>query len=80
MSKQETVEVTLEIPKAIVFFLRNNVWNSEEYMVKAIVERVGGDIDTLDLFDIKDDIEAKKIVKRYGLNEVLKDTLAGEFC
>jgi len=73
MSKQETVEVTLKLPKAIVDFLKDSEkaleMTMEEYLVYSIMQVVGADIDTLDTFVPT----PKQIVKQYGLKATLKE-------
>jgi len=73
MSKQETVEVTIKVPKRIVNFLKDYEkgfdMTLEEYCLHAIIQMVGTDIDAIDLALGP----AETIVENYGLEIVLKE-------
>lgn len=71
MSKEETVEVTLKLPKAIVDFLKDMQttlnMTVEEYLVFSIIQAVGADLDTNDVFVPS----PAELVERYGLKTAL---------
>lgn len=72
MSKQETVEVTLKLPKAIMDFLKDMApsieMTVEEYLTYSIIQAVAADVDTFDVFVPT----WKQIVDKYGLAPTLK--------
>jgi len=68
--KIETVEVTLNVPKGILQFLKDiipstNYDSVQEYLEDCIVSRIEGDVDA-DIFSPK----IKQMVKRYNLKGV----------
>ena len=68
------------LPEPLLYFLRDMGQDIRRYAERKIIEAVGMDIDTLEIFGFKDGEEAREVIKRYGLNEVLQDTVAKEFC
>jgi len=70
MSKTETVEVTLNVPKGLIQFLKDIIPSTsydsvQEYLEDCIISRVEGDIDA-DIFTPK----MKEVIKRYKLEGV----------
>jgi hypothetical protein len=73
MSKQETVEVTLKLPKGIVEFLKDSEtameMTVEEYLTYTIIQGIGADIDTSMVFVRT----PTQIIKQYSLEKPLKE-------
>lgn len=92
MSKQETVKVTLRLPRSLVKFLEDQAKHLEpetanrektvkEYLEYSIIQSVGADIDALNDGPFKFDYDkTEEMIKEYNLNKILKDTAAREFC
>ena len=76
MSKEETVEVTIKVPKAIVEFLRalgENVLGEkpEEYMVRQIVDSIAADLEADAFFDPKEFVRKFNLLpvfEKYGVS------------
>jgi len=66
MSKQETVEVTLKLPKAIVDFLKAMGVDVEEYLTRTIVDNVEADLEA-DTF-----YYPKQLVEKHNLMPVFR--------
>ena len=69
MSKEETVEVTLKLPKRVVDFIRDVEGKVEEYLVQCIVDLHVSYVECL-ASDTKEYPE--KIMDQYGLRPVFK--------
>lgn len=67
MSEQETVEVKLKLPKAIVDLLNAVGENVEEYLVHIIVDSVEADLEA-DTFS-----DPKQLVEKHKLMPVFKE-------
>lgn len=74
------MKMTIELPLPLLEFLRDHGQDHREYAERSVVHAVGVDIDDLDVFGFKDGEDAKKAIKQYGLGEILKRTVAKEFC
>lgn len=62
MSKIETVKVTLDVPKAIMQFLREFEADPQQYLIESIVDSVEADLDEI----------GEKVAEKYGLKRVFK--------
>lgn len=86
MSKKETAEVTLRLPRGLVKFLEDQVKHLKaktvkEYLEYSIIQAVGADIDCLKEGPFKFDYDKpEEVIKEYNLNKILRDTMASEFC
>jgi len=67
MSKQETVEVTLKLPKAVVDFLNAVDVNVEEYLVHTIVDNIAADLEA-DTF-----YYPKRLVEKFNLMPIFRE-------
>ena len=66
MSEEETVEVTVKLPKAIVEFLKDMTSNMEEYIVHNIVQMVEADLEADEFYN------PKQVVEKYNLMPVFE--------
>jgi len=64
--KQETVEVTLKLPKALIDFLNAMDVNVEEYLVLTIVDNIAADLEA-DTFHYP-----KQLVEKHNLMPVFR--------
>ena len=67
MSEQETVEVTLKLPKAIVDFLKDMNVNVEEYIVHNVIGVIEADLEA-DTFYCP-----KQLVEKHNLMPVFRE-------
>lgn len=67
MSKQETVEVTLKLPKAIVDYLREDEKSIEETLAHEIVDVVRQDVEACTGEDVAEILNLTSIFKEYGM-------------
>lgn len=76
MSKEETIEVTVKLPKKLVEFLRamekNLDMTMEQYIQRNIVDVVYADLDSMEVFLPPIVPTRIEFVEKYGLAEVFK--------
>ena len=71
MSKEETVKVTLELPKQIIEFIKES-WptnNLEETLTKDVIELC---VSQVEADAIKEGIEPEELTSKYGLLPIFK--------
>lgn len=67
MSKQETVEVTLRLPKALVDFIRTMEGDVEEYLAYTVVDLHMSYVEGIDAKMLMDHFKLKPVFKEYGV-------------
>jgi len=69
MSKQETVEITVKLPKAIVDYLKCMKSDVAEYIQSSVVGYIQADIE----FEHMHPILPEKVMEKYGLKTIFKE-------
>ena len=67
MSKEETVEVTIKLPKAIADFLKDEEHDLAEYVTQTIIESVLSEIEGVTPKIIMDRYKLAPVFEAYGV-------------
>jgi len=67
MSKQETVEVTIKLPKTVVDFIKDMEGDVQQYIAHTIVDLMVSYVESVNAKQLMDQYNLKPVFKEYGV-------------